>query len=285
MKYLVASGCSFTDESANHASQSGPNCYRSMFVGDIDAPLYAEHEKWVSSLAKILGANIYNYGRNSSGNSLISRQAIFGVSQLLKRGVDPKDIVCGVEWSGPDRHDFMLESRKDINDRLFLMDAPPIPVDSLDRAKQIKFAPGKATWLILNASWSEADPFADLYYNNFFSAVGGKTNTFEKILATQHYLESVGVKYFFTVMSEDTLLLENHYKEDVQYLYDLIDFTKFLPIKGMYEWCRDVCLPQGMEWLEHERRTTSIKHPTAEMNRMFTTEVIVPYLKTKGYID
>lgn len=292
MKYLVASGCSFTDENANHASQSGPNYYRSLFEGNTEAPREAEFETWVSPLAKIFGASIYNYGMNSSGNSLISRKAIFGVSQLLKKGVDPKDILCGVEWSGPDRHDFMLESQREIDDRLLLMGKPLFKKDihPLNRAWADKFAPGNAMWLILNAAWADADPFADLYYNNFFSRVGGKTNTLEKILATQHYLESVGVKYFFTVMSEDTLLLENDFKEDVQYLYDLIDFTKFLPIKGMYEWCRDVCLPQGMKWLERERRSTGIKHPTAEMNRMFTEQVIAPHLgvapriyRTRGY--
>ena len=124
MKYLVASGCSFTDENANHASQSGPNFYRSLFEGNTEAPREAEFETWVSPLAKIFGASIYNYGMNSSGNSLISRKAIFGVSQLLKKGVDPKDILCGVEWSGPDRHDFMLESQKEIDDRLLLMGKP-----------------------------------------------------------------------------------------------------------------------------------------------------------------
>lgn len=283
MKYLVASGCSFTDESADHVSQSGPNFHRSLYVVGSDPATPAFCEKWVSPLADILGANIYNYGKNSSGNSLISRQAIFGVSQLLKRGVDPIDILCGVEWSGPDRHDFMLESEQQMNDKHRFLQSED-PGKYIQFMHSHSFAPGKSKWIILNHNWAIADPFSNMHYNNFYSQVGAKTNTFEKILATQHYLESVGVNYFFTIMSEETLRLEDHYKEDVQYLYDLIEWNKFLPIEGMYEWCKDVCVPLGMKWLDQEKRNVGVKHPTPEMNRMFAKEVIVPYLKTRGYI-
>ena len=52
------------------------------------------------------------------------------------------------------------------------------------------------------------------------------------------------------------------YKE-LEHLKDLVNWDKFLPIRGMYEWC-DGC-------------AGTADHPSTEQHEQFTREVILPF--------
>ena len=78
----------------------------------------------------------------------------------------------------------------------------------------------------------------------------------------------------------DKVLTENR---EVDHLFKMINFDKFLPIKGCYEWV-----------LEHYKDKNGFpqadengyvgKHPSSFGHRKFSEEVIIPYLKEKNLI-
>ena len=84
MKKLITGGCSFTEWPQNV-------------------------ETWPKFLLEQLPDYTHaNAALGSSGNGLISRRVIYETTQALKQ-YDAKDILVGVMWSGPDRHDFYVQ--------------------------------------------------------------------------------------------------------------------------------------------------------------------------------
>lgn len=88
MKQLITGGCSFSE---------------------CESP-------WISTWPKHLANTLSEYqhigtGLSSQGNGLISRQVIYQVTESLKR-TSTNNILVGVMWSGPDRHDFLLISTR-----------------------------------------------------------------------------------------------------------------------------------------------------------------------------
>lgn len=57
---------------------------------------------------------------------------------------------------------------------------------------------------------------------------------------------------------------------EIKYLYDLIDFNNYLPIKGCYEYVREN-YPQGMP-------SDGGHHPHEDGHKFFVNNVIIPFL-------
>ena len=63
---------------------------------------------------------------------------------------------------------------------------------------------------------------------------------------------------------------------EVNYLYKQINFDKFLPVKGKYEWCSKH-MPKDFPY-------PNDNHPGTAQHTGFTNQVIIPFLKKKQYI-
>jgi hypothetical protein len=86
--FLVTSGCSFSDN-----------------IG----------KRWPHYLADALSLKLFNRGQGSCGNDWIAKTAIYQTQLLLNDGVNPKDILVAVMWSGIDRKGLFISSKETDN--------------------------------------------------------------------------------------------------------------------------------------------------------------------------
>lgn len=233
MKVLITGGCSFSE------------CI----------------SPWIDTWAKHLAVQLNDYqhistGFGSQGNGLISRRIIYQLTETLKH-VPAEDILVGIMWSGPDRHDF------------YYHDMPEL-VQQHTMGNPVKFIPeSNNNWVILNHNFNL--DIAKLYYTNLHNHVGALIYTYEHILRTQWFLKLNNIKYFMTSYTGQVFPKEFIDHIDVKHLYDQIDFNHFLPVIGEYEWV-----------LEHSKYSFPNEgdpHPGSNQHYEFTQQVILPFLK------
>ena len=231
---LITSGCSFTD------------------CDYVD--------KWPVHLAKHLNVPLSNSGLESQGNGLISRKIIHQVTKALET-IPAENLLVGVMWSGPDRHEFYL---------------PGVAFQSdVDICKENPTRISKETnncWIILNHHWE--NDYVKKYYGTFHDDIGSLIYTYEHILRVQWFLKLHKIKYFMTTYTNSIFPLKKSVSihSDTRDLYNQIDFDYFLPIDGQYEWAQQSDLPFG---------TVDTFHPTVAHNKKFTNEIIIPFLTDK----
>ncbi len=237
-KLLITSGCSFSE------------CISPWI------------KTWPAHLARKLdGYEHVSKAMGSQGNGLISRGIIYQVSESLKSR-PTEDIVVGIMWSGPDRVDFYNPSVKFSSNLSGWMENPT------------GFVNPYKNWVILNHGWNTEH--AKQYYANFHSYVGSLIYTLENILRTQWFLKMHNIKYFMSTYTSEVMpeLVKNH--PETQHLYNQIDFSKFLPVDGEYEWCKD---QSGLDF-----PTPGDNHPSSQQHLLFVEKVILPFVKTNQII-
>ena len=246
MKTLVVSGCSFTFEPWN----------------------------WPTFVSEHIDYKLINIGMGSTGNGLISKKVIYKVNELLKTH-KPEYIIVGVMWSGIDRTEFFYDHRfyneKIKNDEGWLEN--PTSVCGFGTLKPRK------NWVIGNIHWDEEK--SKVWYEHLHTDVGATITTIENILRTQWYLEKCGVKYFMSTYmdifnSENMKVLDIMRNVDVKYLYEMIDFDKFLPVSGCHEWVKDHYPEKGYNSPTKDGYVGI--HPTKFGHKMFAEEVIIPFI-------
>ena len=241
-KILIAGGCSFTFEDWN----------------------------WPGHLSKILDTSLVNNGMGSQGNALISRKLIYSVTESLKQ-YKPEEIIVGIMWSGIDRHEFYDTKRKQATYWGWKN------VENLDpRVKNpTEVVPGRKNWYILNYHWTNKESIN--FYGNFHNHISSMIYTLEHILLTQMFLEKNNIDYFMStymdIFSNDEIMNN----PEIKYLFNLIDFSKFLPVKGCHEWVKDNYEDSGGFNNPDENGYVGI-HPTSFGHEKFTNEVIIPFL-------
>jgi len=202
----------------------------------------------------------FHEGLSSQGNGMISREIIYRVSQLLHSS---DKLLVGIMWSGPDRHELLLTKQQ------FISSTTNPPLNPYNWIKD-----SYADWLILHHS-SHTDHSKDYYtkiYNRWYSQV----LTIEHILRVQWFLKLHNIKYFMTTFTDQVLQKTICNEPNIKYLYEQIDFDQFLPVSGEYEWCRD---HSGLEFpIKGDR------HPGSAQHKLFTEQVVLPFLKEKEYI-
>lgn len=236
-KTLITSGCSFTFEQWN----------------------------WPTFVCKELDYDLINVGMASQGNGLIAKKVIYNVDKFLKTHTS-NDLIVGIMWSGIDRHDFYTDDSTIISNINGWIENPTNVVD------------GRKNWIITNAHWNISQ--AKLWYENLHTSVGAMIITIQNILMVQWYLERKGIKYFmstfldiFHINGTDDLI----YHPEVKYLYNMIDFSKFLPVSGCHEWIKENCNELGFK--KPDNNGYIGMHPTEYGHKIFSKEVIIPYIK------
>lgn len=216
---------------------------------------------WPTFVAEEMGYDLINVGMDSQGNGLISKKLIYKVTQELKTK-RPEDIIVGVMWSGIDRNEFYVENQ----------DYPNIDGWIENPTSVVE---GNRNWLITNIHWKTKQ--SNMWYEHFHTDVGAIIQTIQNILLTQWFLEKNNIKYFMsTYLDIFSQYKENYLESDeVKYLYDMIDFSRFIPISGCREWVAENHPKDGYWNVEVEL------HPNEFGHRMFAKDVVVPFLKNE----
>jgi len=251
-KHIITSGCSFSDIKNN-----------------ISWPLHLS-----SSYAD---SSTNHTGLTSQGNGLIARKAMYAVQSALAAGIPAEEILVGIMWSGPDRHDMFLQHLPDqlsdeVKEKDFMVVNPT----------NFVVAPGG--WLIMNSHWNEIH--SKRYYTYFHDEINQRINTYEKILWTQLYLKAHNINYFMTAYT-DQVLDRHGNNPNISWLKDQVDWDQWLPVKSMHSWCYNYWTDDAfadIEVLNPENGKTFLfkdNHPTRDMHVKFTQEVILSFINNK----
>tara|TARA_E500000331_G_scaffold306212_1_gene310385 strand:+ start:375 stop:1100 length:726 start_codon:yes stop_codon:yes gene_type:complete len=232
-KYLITAGCSFTET----------------VTGAETWPMHL--------IQRMQGYELVSKGMGSQGNGLISRSVIYEVTNKLKQTTS-ENISVGIMWSGPTRH----ETHIDIDH----VPASPWKNDDNWIENPTGFIEGYNTWEIINHWWTR--PKSKLYYKEFHDPIGDYIQTLEHILRTQWFLEKHNIKYFMSTFTSEVIPEVLKSNIELIHLYELIDFSKFLPISGMHEWAKQTGLPL---------MPNNAIHPTSKQHEIFVDKVILPF--------
>lgn len=215
---------------------------------------------WPTPLQELLNCSLNNYGTVSVGNGKISRSAIYGTTEALKT-YDANEIIVGIVWSGNNRREF-FQSNVD-KDNVYV----------IGTENPHGFIPNYKNWVTVNHHWS--DIYSKNFYRYFYDRVDSEIITLEHILRTQWFLEKHKVKYFMSVFAPG--VLPESKEPNTEYLTSMIDFTKFLPIKSVMEWC---FYESGFPVSEFDRlNDIGNIHPTFEQSIKLANEIILPFIK------
>lgn len=222
---------------------------------------------WPYQLNKRYGFDLENTATPSQGNGLISRKLIYKINQISNLD----DVIVGVMWSGIDRTERYIEPSGDF---YFKPDGPI-------HDKVTSVVPEHKNWRLMMPDWVKNED-CKLHYEVFNNVISSKVYTIEHILRTQWFLEKHNIKYFMSTYMDIFKDKNSNNHPDVKYLYDMIDFSKFLPVSGCFEW---VLENYPKEFREFNKNGKIIDHHPTELGQIkFTDEVIIPYLKEKNII-
>jgi hypothetical protein len=220
---------------------------------------------WPYQLSKRFNFEISNVATPSQGNGLISRKLLHTLENYPVT-YPSEDIVVGVMWSGVNRFERIIDSGDEYVGPPYLSYNPTSCV-----------LPTQNRWRIMSHEWVRSED-CSLYYGIINNQISSMVQTLEHILRTQWYLEICNIKYFMStfmnIFSDETVM--NH--PEVKYLYDMIDFTKFLPIEGFYEWNKKHYSVEGFDDLSLDW------HPNEFGNIKLTEEIIIPHLTKNNII-
>ena len=149
---------------------------------------------WITTWPKHLENYInpksaHHTGLGSGGNGLISRSIIYRVSQLLKQN-NSEDLLVGIMWSGPDRHEIFVD-KNDVTETITHgMTIPGENGKSLGVYNPYNFIDkdDDHSWLLLHPH-NSGDTRSKVWYKHLHNEIGAYINTLEHILRTQWFLK------------------------------------------------------------------------------------------------
>lgn len=240
-KCLITAGCSFSQV---------PNA-------DVTWPVHLRDS--------LHAQNVFYLGQGAAGNGVISRKVIYTVQKALDI-YEPDEILVGIMWSGHDRLETYSEK-------------PNFEYNKLNSHAEGYCNPVRITdehnYYLINSHWN--DELTQTFFKYFYDKIGSYVQTLEHILRTQWFLKQHNVPYFMTEYSFDCLPRSNDiiYHPDVQYLYDMLDKEKWLPIDNMWQYAVDSGLPFARP---------PDPHPSTEHHEKLVREVVLVWLHRKGYL-
>tara|TARA_B100001105_G_C22282100_1_gene395794 strand:- start:16 stop:750 length:735 start_codon:yes stop_codon:yes gene_type:complete len=238
VKYLITGGCSFSmmHLTADHDPDWNP----------AKSPI---NITWVKHLDNYLEISTIHTGSAAVGNGFISRRVMEEVDKLLRKGINPEDILVAIMWSAPKRYQHFWDGEWFILSTITRDRHPDMRRDLLGQE-------------------SEA---SNIWFDKFFDSVGCQIRSWQEINATQDYFKRVNVNYF--MMNFFSYVVEEH-KEDpnVSWLRDRIDTSKWpLWPQGQWDWIQENALDLPYD--------EDGNHPGEKQHMRWTEQVIIPYLK------
>lgn len=220
-------------------------------------------ENWPVHVENYLQVPSIHTGLAAAGNSFILKSILYQLSQIENKD----DLLVGVMWSGADRHMFYNTGRVLLPSEMkgIYKNHMPMPVK----------ISGEDAFYFINPNSDYI--YSKIYYNTFYDEIGSLIETMQNILTLQWYLKQHNIRYFMTKFSEYVIpnaIQAEH--PDLKYLYDMIDFSEWLPGSDMMSFCKESGL---LNVLPNDQ------HPSTEQSKLYTEQVIMPYLKNKGYIE
>lgn len=252
-KLLITSGCSFSDIGNGYT--------------------------WPRQLESSYDIESIHLGLASQGNGLIARKALYKVHECLELGVKPEDILVGIMWSGPDRHDMYFSEIQTQLDQ-HIKDADNMLENPTSYAKN-----DTGSWLIMNHHWQEER--CKKYYANFHDFAHQRILTYEKILWVQDRLTTLGINYFMTAFTDEVFLYDKiNHNSNIEWMKKLVDWSKWLPVSSMHKWCYNYWDDTAFDTFRAQVKETGEwidwidNHPKKEMHKRFTKEIILPHIKS-----
>lgn len=239
MPILLTGGCSFSE-----CIKPDVTTWPKILAG------YLPHRRHVSE------------GMGSQGNGLIARRIQHRCHQLLKTH-DADDLLVGIMWTGTDRWEFYQQPKVDFVTNIDSWQINPYSWSEHD--------PGG--WVITNPHWLHHlnEPIYRYYYDPLWM----QSLSLEHIVHTQRFLKQKGIRYFMTKSFSNCINPDFKQNPVVEYLWDDLDESCWLPVKSELEWLEDQALiAKGANF-----------HPKPEQHRAFVDQIIMPWLEQKGWID
>lgn len=225
----------------------------------------AYHDCWPTHIKNEFNLEMINCGVGSQGNALIARKVIASVDSLISiKRYKPNDIMVGVMWSGIDRSDRYIDGGD-------MYVGPPFTPES-----PTAVIADRKNWRIMNPHWATSED-CNQWYKIFNNSVSSMVYTLEHILRTQWYLEKLGINYFMTSYMD---IWEHKTHAEVAYLWDIVNWDKFLPVKGCYEWVKENYPIEG--FLPPNETGWVDQHPTKLGQERFANQVIIPFIQGKS---
>ena len=230
-KYLITSGCSFSDNAEMH---------------------------WPHYLSKKLNLELYNRAVSSAGNSWISKSVIYQTQQLLDIGANPKEILVAVMWSGIERQDIFINSEATFNYKklLNIRGSEPNPVNFLDTPANTVCRQSTETedGYLLGSCWAnfKNKNISEFKRNliKFFTPQALAIESYENFLRLQWFCESKGIVLVnqtymdimhFPAVDRQGVKTKDYYR-NITPLHNMLNFNNWLfwdSTKGLYEYAKE----------------------------------------------
>jgi hypothetical protein len=256
-KYLVTSGCSYSDVSLN---------------------------AWPKHINNFLpNLSTINKGASSRGNDYISRTIINSVQSLLKKGIDPKKIFVLGCWSGMQRHDILINNQS-VKMHYELK-------EHYNEIHQNKNFIGD--WMIFSEKWWKIIPDEQSYIISLENIL--RTQWFlQNNHINYHFFTFVNT---FAYYNYSEFWKDNHFDKDktktisevfpsTKYLWDMIDWNKWWFSNQNYDGLGNWIL-QNVKGGYDENELGGImghNHPTKKGHLEFCKKIIIPILR-KNFDD
>lgn len=262
IKHLVTSGCSFSDN-----------------IG----------MRWPHYLSKSLSMHLYNRGQGSAGNHWIAKSSIYQTQLLLDKGIDPKEILVTVMWSGIDRKDSFVDAEGTIDYKKLINDPNnfPNPVSFLDNDHNTNNKQSTSNtdgYLLGSASCVFSNEHIVKFKRDltlrFFSPQSLAIESYENFLRLQWFCKSSGIQLinqtFMDIMhypNQKNILTKDFYR-NIKPLYDMIDFDDWIfynNTSGLFEYVKD----HGLDF-EADKL-----HPRTESHKIYVEDFLIPTMKER----
>lgn len=196
MKHIICAGCSFTRQE------------KRLNIDGTDADFMLDSlrmYKWPHYLKKYttdIQSQVYNLGNPTNDNSVIRKSIIWKVNELLKAGINPKDIYVFVQWSSWQRNSFFISPKHSIDENTDInLDKNENSYAHISDFIKNKKNIGEYGYYLLTGGGNYKHipyPIKKLipdYFLNFYSLEESLIRFFENILFLQNYLQNKNINY------------------------------------------------------------------------------------------
>jgi len=194
-KHIICCGCSFTRQQG----RINLDVMEDDFLND-DAQFF----RWPHHLQLIMGddVKVYNLGNPTNDNSIIRKNIIYKIEELIKNGVSTKDIFVFVQWSSWQRNSFFISNQKakEFNSLIDNNRGENSYAHISDFIKDKKYN-GEFGYYFLTGGFMvdhipyEVKKIVDKYVEFFYSEEESLIRFFDNILFLQSFLNDKGVNY------------------------------------------------------------------------------------------